>query len=58
MNELDAIKADIVTTAAKLAPAETALNDTDIATYGNILIGQKRKQNVLLTGAGNLLSYR
>ena len=29
MNELDAIKADIVTTAAKLAPAETALNDAE-----------------------------
>ena len=58
MNELDPVKADIVTTEAKLASAETALNDANIAINGIVSIGQKRKQNVLLVEAGNLLLYR
>ena len=58
MNELNAIKAEIVTSTAKLTAAETNGKAELILAYSNILVEQQKMVNILLTGSGNLLLYR
>ena len=53
MNELDAIKADILVTKARLAAAVTAGKEGLIVAYSNTLTEQQRKENILLAGSGN-----
>lgn len=58
MSEIEAIKAAIVTTKADLASAKAAKDKELIFEYSNILTEQLKKENILLAGSGNLLSYR
>ena len=71
MNEIDEVKADISATKATISATETQLasaisdgKDNLILIYGNDLTAQRnnltglqKKENILLAGSGNLLSY-
>ena len=55
--ELAEIRADIVVTKADFASAKIARNEPLILMYGNLLTELQKKENLLLTGAGNLILH-
>ena len=64
MNDTDEVKVKISAIEAKISATETQLasaisdgKDNLIGIYGNNLIELQKKENILLAGSGNLLSY-
>ena len=51
------IRANFSATKAKLASAEEKRKEALILMYGNVLIEQQKKKNILLSRAGNRIPY-